>query len=323
MKKTLLLGSFAILGLMANAQLVTEPTEESLADAGLSSEGKVAIEGGTVFAEGDAGTIAMAYNDNWGITGASGSYKNVVVGDVELTLGNGAVGDTNPTFSNYADGVMSAGAVFAITPAADGWLTIFCKMNPNKQYVVFEDVDGPLSYTLGYSNGETTIYYTLPHDEYYLIDFEDYVLPGHELEFYEDETPKYSYFVGAGGELGTDAVKPNFPWKVVGMPEKFEAQETGFLMFNVAAGNTYYVSALGSKAGMGPFVLTESDEQPVVTYVATDTLPAVTFGEGAGVESIAADSYDVNAPVYNVMGQKVNNDYKGIVIKNGKKFIRK
>ena len=30
-----------------------------------------------------------------------------------------------------------------------------------------------------------------------------------------------------------------------------------------------------------------------------------------------------NAPVYNIAGQKVNNYYKGIVIKSGKKFIIK
>ena len=332
MKKTLLLGSFAIFGLMANAQLLTEVTAESLEAAGIAKD-KTQVAGGTIFAEGDAGTIAVAYNDNWGTTAPAGNYKHVMVGNVEVDLSNGVVGDTNPNISNYAAGVMSSGAVFVIKPAADGWLTIFTKMNPNKQYVVFEDVDGPMAYTLGYSNGTVTFKYSVPHDEFYLIDFEDYVLPGHEVEYYDDDTPKYTYFTPAGGELGTDLVKPNFPWKVVGMAEKFESQDTGFLTFNVSSENVYYVSALGSKAAMGPFVLTESEEEPTITYLevlgedGTVAYPEVVFapGEGgsdAGVGSIEAAA-DVNAPIYNVMGQKVNDDYKGIVIKNGKKFIRK
>lgn len=73
----------------------------------------------------------------------SGAYKTVRVGDVEMTLAYGAVGDTNPTFVNYASGVMSAGAVFEITPSKDGWLTLFTKLNPNKPQVVFEDENGP------------------------------------------------------------------------------------------------------------------------------------------------------------------------------------
>ena len=32
---------------------------------------------------------------------------------------------------------------------------------------------------------------------------------------------------------------------------------------------------------------------------------------------------DVNAPIYNIFGQKVDDSYRGIVIKNGKKFIKK
>lgn len=44
---------------------------------------------------------------------------------------------------------------------------------------------------------------------------------------------------------------------------------------------------------------------------------------GAGVEGIAADGDDADAPTYNVFGVKVDPSYKGIVIKNGKKFINR
>ena len=43
--------------------------------------------------------------------------------------------------------------------------------------------------------------------------------------------------------------------------------------------------------------------------------------EGNGVELTGADIVNGNGIRYNVMGQRVNNDYKGIVIVDGKKFI--
>ena len=41
-----------------------------------------------------------------------------------------------------------------------------------------------------------------------------------------------------------------------------------------------------------------------------------------GVENLTIDD-DINAPAYNIAGQRVGNNYKGVVIKNGKKTIRK
>ena len=39
------------------------------------------------------------------------------------------------------------------------------------------------------------------------------------------------------------------------------------------------------------------------------------------INAISADT-DANAPAYNVAGQRVNSSYKGVVVKNGKKFIK-
>lgn len=44
--------------------------------------------------------------------------------------------------------------------------------------------------------------------------------------------------------------------------------------------------------------------------------------EEAGLNTITVTD-DENSPVYNVFGQRVNDDYRGIVIKNGKKFFNK
>ena len=45
-------------------------------------------------------------------------------------------------------------------------------------------------------------------------------------------------------------------------------------------------------------------------------------GEGTGIEAVKADQ-KFNGAIYNLAGQKVNANYKGVVIQNGKKFIQK
>lgn len=42
-----------------------------------------------------------------------------------------------------------------------------------------------------------------------------------------------------------------------------------------------------------------------------------------GINSITTDATDANAPAFNLAGQKVGKEYKGVVIKAGKKFIQK
>lgn len=43
----------------------------------------------------------------------------------------------------------------------------------------------------------------------------------------------------------------------------------------------------------------------------------------AGVEGIAADLVEKDSKIYNLMGVQVDENYKGIVIRNGKKFVQK
>lgn len=45
--------------------------------------------------------------------------------------------------------------------------------------------------------------------------------------------------------------------------------------------------------------------------------------EVTAVDSIQTETKVADAPLYNLAGQKVGKDYKGVVIQNGKKFILK
>lgn len=81
------------------------------------------------------------------------------------------------------------------------------------------------------------------------------------------------------------------------------AKSNGTVTFNVAEGGTYYVLAAGTKMGFYGF-----------KYVT---------GTSTGISDIQAPKSSKDGATFNLLGQKVANDAKGIVIKNGKKFINK
>ena len=80
-------------------------------------------------------------------------------------------------------------------------------------------------------------------------------------------------------------------------------KSNGTVTFSVAEGGTYYVFAAGSKMGFYGF-----------KYVT---------GTSTGISDIQAPKSSKDGATFNLLGQKVVNDAKGIVIKNGKKFINK
>ena len=79
------------------------------------------------------------------------------------------------------------------------------------------------------------------------------------------------------------------------------AKSNGTVTFNVAEGGTYYVLAAGTKMGFFGF-----------KYVA---------GTSTGISSIVAASAK-DGKTYNMAGQQVSSSFKGLVIKNGKKFVK-
>lgn len=76
-----------------------------------------------------------------------------------------------------------------------------------------------------------------------------------------------------------------------------------YLTWNAKAGETYYVFNKNTQMGFGGYEFTSTG--------------------GSAVNGIIADQLDENAPIYNIMGQRVSKDAKGILIQNGKKFINR
>lgn len=103
--------------------------------------------------------------------------------------------------------------------------------------------------------------------------------------------PMYQENIPSKGE-GADAY-------VVGMGNQ---AFWGTLTFAVEAAETYYVFNDNTQIGFGGYVFSNDEN---------------------GIGEIFASEANVDAPVYNVLGQKVDASYKGIVIKNGVKCVRK
>lgn len=297
---------------IANAETVASfVTEDDLSAIGISSSSTF-IEGGTTLIDNAAGTLALAYDDDWkgGQTLYSyGTYQTVTVGGgEEITLDSGVAGSTNPIFTSYQDGVMSAGAVFEYTAKKDGWVTIFTRINPEKQYIVFEDRINAVPYTLGIAGNGFKLWYSLPTastgDNAGYIDFDSsdvdkYFRPAEKQMQDESGIPLWYDENGnivaseerpiltdeEGSEYNASPVKevidpqeyvPEFPYNVAG-PENSVATGTGFIMFKVHSGCTYQFSALGSKMSCGGFVYSSGALAPEVRFLATDTLPEVIF----------------------------------------------
>ena len=74
--------------------------------------------------------------------------------------------------------------------------------------------------------------------------------------------------------------------------------------FGLAGGKTY---TFQKYSGTGNILISSIEITPV---------------DAAGISTIAADKA-ANSAIYNLAGQKVSNDFKGLVIKNGKKMIQK
>lgn len=79
-------------------------------------------------------------------------------------------------------------------------------------------------------------------------------------------------------------------------------KSNGIVTLNVAAGGTYYVLAAGTRLGFYGF--------------------KYTIGTGTGISSVNAAAAKKDGKTYNMAGQEVSSSAKGIVIKNGKKYVK-
>lgn len=84
----------------------------------------------------------------------------------------------------------------------------------------------------------------------------------------------------------------------------------GYLLFDVKAGEEYWVFQPSSQIGFGGFEFTPGAKKEDVTAI-------------EAITTNANKVWNADAPIYNLAGQKVSKNYKGVVVQNGKKFVQK
>ena len=293
-----------------------EETTEGLGTAfnvennlGLDSENGTALTAGTELASNEFVTIT---------TGADDTYKPQEVafkingGDV---FKGGLQGGTNPKDADGASPNTSlsapvSGAFLAIEAKEDGFLYIIHKASSNKAYTVFEEGTA-IGYKFAAQGDAATdlgaVYQFELEGE---GELNEIVLPidWAEQEFLEaTDADKYAAHVtvDAEGNPSWEAIKVN---------------GLGVIAFPVYKDCKYIVNANGSKITAAGFVFSKADD---VTIATEDGVEIYKGGGETAIQGAKVATVAGNSAIYNLAGQKVNASYKGIVIKDGKKYIQK
>ena len=276
---------------------------------GLDSENGTALAAGTELASNEFVTIT---------TGADDTYKPQEVafkingGDV---FKGGLQGGTNPKDADGASPNTSlsapvSGAFLAIEAKEDGFLYIIHKASSNKAYTVFEEGTA-IGYKFAAQGDAATdlgaVYQFELEGE---GELNEIVLPidWAEQEFLEaTDADKYAAHVtvDAEGNPSWEAIKVN---------------GLGVIAFPVYKDCKYIVNANGSKITAAGFVFSKADD---VTIATEDGVEIYKGGGATAIQGAKVVTVAGNSAIYNLAGQKVNASYKGIVIKDGKKYIQK
>ena len=313
--KKILLSAVALAATMsANAQVeiaaVTEDVKTALVavigeptiDDGKGNITYATIPAGTKIMETTNTTLTAGLEDAVQWTGLS--KNDVKVGEADFGSTTGLQGKTNAPAS-------ACGAVDAegnVTPAvypekgwilhfdvkANGYLYVIHKASANKNYVVWENkaripyiysaVDGG-SYDLNKIDGATQT------SDGIITLADNYVI---------QQAQKI---------IGTDG----------------KGAGTCVIAFPVYEGCFYDVHATGSKITTAGYIFEpNADSKGTLTITSGETTLISAGGISTGIENVKSNKViDINSAIYNIAGQKVANDYKGLVIKDGKKMILK
>ena len=259
--------------------------------------------------------MKAAWNDTYKIvslTAETDAANKVIIDGVTYDMPTGIQGQTNPKPADLKNGGQNSGAVFKFDVKADGVLYVFGKLTGNKSYYVWEgDVANaqglPVAYTMKAQpvGGGDPVGYTLKGDVdgYYVIG-----------NGYDNgtamATASWCVDVYKGLTWGAD-INPTNTWGSTWTA----GNALGVIAFPVyQEAATYFVNACGSKITCNGFAFV-----PGATSIGNISFA----GAGTGINGITVDGADnANAPVFNLAGQRVSKDAKGILIQNGKKFIK-
>ena len=263
------------------------------------------------------------YNDEIGVMtiGADDTYKPQ---EVDFNVGGtdmkgGLQGGSNP---KDADGGVPAttlappasGAFFQWEAKQDGFLYIIHKASSNKAYTVFEEGTA-IGYTFAAAADAETklgaVYQFTLAGEGELNELKNPV-DWAEQEYLKVADPEF--YASNWEEKTADDGTVTQSW--IGIKKN----GLGVIVFPVYKDCKYAINANGSKMTLAGIAFSDADDVTINTTDGTTIYAGggATAIQGAKVVTVAADG-----AIYNLAGQKVSASYKGIVIKDGKKYIQK
>ena len=294
MKKILLSAVALVAAMNVNAQVFQMNAE----NFGITADG-VAVEAGKQWADVDFATISNPFATNHKLVDCKNNdYDKVTIDGNDIVTSNGVQGQDNPKDADGGNPALTlkpatSGAVIQINPKKDGWIYVVAKLSTNKQYVVF--VEGlAMGYKIAMENADARF------------------------------AGKINLEIKGEGEYNLIPEGTQIQWVVreaLGDAEAATAGNgLGVLYFRAMKDMKYFAHATGSKISWSGIYFSENEASSIKVSGADKA--AFELLGATGIESVKAAANN-NAVAYNLAGQKVGADFKGIVVKNGVKFVNK
>ena len=312
MKKILLSAVALVAAMSVDAQEIGAITQATVDALGVGTDA-VALTGGTEVLSTTSVKMSIKYDDSFKSTGLS--KNNVKVGETDFGSETGIQGSTNGPAAALTGSYPETGCIYHFDVAKDGYLYIIHKGTNSKGYVVYEEKTARPAYTFAMTDGTTAWSYDLASAKYPDIDQKDKEtgeVIGKKYpagEAIAEEDPEGGYYV-----IDNSYAIPTPQEMISGM-----GSGTSVIKFQVFEGLQYDIMATGSKMTIAGFIF---DETGTSTITAGD-VTLLNEGCPTGINNINKKVIDINSAIFNIAGQQVDNNYKGLVIKNGQKMIQK
>ena len=296
MKKILLSAVALVAAMSVNAQVFQMNGEAQGIATDLTN-----VDAGKVWADVDFATISNPFATQHKMVDCKNNdYVKVLIDGNEIVSAGGVQGNDNPKDADGGNPALTlkeaaSGAVIQINAKKDGWIYVVGKLSSNKQYVAFEE-----GKAIGYKVA---------------MEISDARFPANKINLELKGEGEFNY-IPEGRQI---------QWVVreaLGDAEAATAGNgLGVIYFPVFTGCKYFAHATGSKISWCG-VYFSATEASSIKVVKEDLTEFELLG-AAGIETVKAAKNNVEGVAYNLAGQKVANDYKGLVIVNGQKMIRK
>jgi archaellum component FlaG (FlaF/FlaG flagellin family) len=296
MKKILLSAVALVAAMSMNAQVFQVNGEAQ----GLTSEVSDVAAGKVWGAIDGAVDITNAFATQHKLVDCKNNdYIKVLIDGNEILTSGGVQGNDNPKDADGNNPALTlkpavSGAVIQLDAKKDGWIYIVAKLSTNKQYMVFEE-GAAMGYKIAMEVKDDRISSSVLNLEIKGEGEFNYIPEGRQVQWVIKEYLNDAEATTAGNGLGV-------------------------IYFPVAKDCKYLAHATGSKISWSGIYFSEN-EAASIKVAKEDGTDFSILADPASVNTIKADAQ--NGAAFNAAGQQVGAGYKGLVIKDGKKFFQK